>query len=233
MIHLQQFTFNLFEERCSVVWDDDRKCAIIDPGAEREEEKEQLARFISKEGLQVQAILLTHAHFDHIYGLMDAVRRYNVPVYMHPNEEKTLATNDELCRKFGISIPERPMETIRANADDHIHIGSLDFEVIATPGHTPGGVSYLERKEKALFCGDTLFAGAIGRSDFPGGDYDELMESIMIGLMQLDGDINIYPGHGPNTDIATERTTNPFLFPFNEPYEDPDEEENDEEDTKE
>ena len=91
--------------------------------------------------------------------------------------------------------------------------------MLETPGHTPGGVCYLERTEKMLFSGDTLFAGSIGRTDHPGGDYDLMMKSIWEKIMCLDGDISVIPGHGPETDIATERMTNPFLLPFNEPYE--------------
>ena len=92
--------------------------------------------------------------------------------------------------------------------------------IIETPGHTKGGVCYLERNEKTLFSGDTLFAGAIGRTDHPGGDYDSLMKSILEKLICLDGDIRVFPGHGPSTEIAKEGMTNPFLLPFNEPYED-------------
>ena len=102
---------------------------------------------------------------------------------------------------------------------DIIEAGAMRFEVLETPGHTTGGVCYLERKEKVLLSGDTIFAGAIGRTDHPGGDYDTIMKSIFGKLMSLDRDITVIPGHGPASDIATERMTNPFLLPFNEPYE--------------
>ena len=96
------------------------------------------------------------------------------------------------------------------------------WEVLATPGHTPGGVCFLDRTEKLLVSGDTLFAGSIGRTDNQWGDYDALMESIFGKLMPLDGDIEVIPGHGPHTSIADERTKNPFLMPFNEPLEEED-----------
>ena len=223
MLHLQQFTFNPFEERCSLAWDDAGKCAVIDPGAASESEIRQLKECIAEKKLEPVAVLLTHGHFDHIFGLMECVRSYRIPVYMHPADQGTLEANDALCRQFGLDAPEKPVETTDAVEGQTIRIGELEFEVIGTPGHTPGGICYYERKEKVLFCGDTLFAGAIGRSDFPGGNYDDLMESILLKLMRLDGDVQVFPGHGPATDIATERTTNPFLFPFNEPYQDPDE----------
>ena len=106
---------------------------------------------------------------------------------------------------------------------DTIEVGDLRFEVIETPGHSRGGLCFFERNERVLFSGDTLFAGAIGRTDHPGGDYDLLMKSIFENLLPLDteeGPIQVIPGHGPCTDLATEGMTNPFLLPFNEPYED-------------
>lgn len=219
MIHIEQFTFNLFEERCGVVWDDNGKCAIIDPGCGDKDEMERLAGLIAQKNLEVTAILLTHGHFDHIYGLKGCVEKYHVPVYMHPEDKVTLESNGILCRQFGLKEPEGPVATTDIADGDRISVGALTFEVLYTPGHTPGGVSFLEREEKVLFSGDTLFAGAIGRSDFPNGDYDSLMESIFTKIMVLDGDIDVFPGHGPNTGIANERMTNPFLMPFNMPYE--------------
>jgi glyoxylase-like metal-dependent hydrolase (beta-lactamase superfamily II) len=100
-----------------------------------------------------------------------------------------------------------------------IKVGSLTFEVIETPGHTPGGVCYLERESKYMLSGDTLFAGAIGRTDHPRGDYDAIIKSILEKLVVLDGEIEVVPGHGPTSSIAEEGMTNPFLMPFNEPYE--------------
>jgi glyoxylase-like metal-dependent hydrolase (beta-lactamase superfamily II) len=101
-----------------------------------------------------------------------------------------------------------------------IEVGGLRFNVIETPGHTPGGVSFYEPAEKVLFSGDSLFAGAIGRTDHPGGDYEMLMKSILGKLVTLEGSVSVIPGHGPCTDIAREGMTNPFLLPFNEPVED-------------
>jgi glyoxylase-like metal-dependent hydrolase (beta-lactamase superfamily II) len=164
--------------------------------------------------------MLTHGHFVHVLGTARLASHYgDLPIYMHPDDKFTLDNNEFFCRVFGAPMPD----TFRTNdvrEGDVIKVGSLGFEVIETPGHTVGGVCYLERDEKILMSGDTLFAGAIGRSDHPGGDYDVLMKSIFEKLLMLDGDIRVLPGHGPSSDIATERMTNPFLMPFNEPYED-------------
>lgn len=260
MIHIEYFTFNAFQERCSVVWDEEGNSAIIDPGFYSPAERDILFGFIESHRLTVRAILLTHGHFDHIYGVAEAAGYYNAPVYMHPADKVIIdEANPALCPAFGLKTPEafggtnhsismNPCGTshqapvndgtdavsecsISLNScgtnhsvrpvkeGDTISIGSLNFEVIETPGHTPGGVCYLERTEKILFSGDTLFAGSIGRTDNQWADYDSLMSGIFGKLMELDGDITVIPGHGPDTSIATERMTNPFLMPFNEPFE--------------
>lgn len=221
MIHIKQFIFNPFQEQCSLVWDDNGFCAIIDPGY-IDAEKGQIVAFIEDKGLKPVCAMLTHGHFDHIYGLTDFVERYDVPVYMDMKERYSFEhTNPYVCRNYG--LPEAPVPHASAfrNAvqGDVIEVGDLRFEVIETPGHSVGGLCFLEREGKVLFSGDTLFAGSIGRTDHPGGNYDQLIENIQSKLMQLDGDITVIPGHGPATDIATERMTNPFLMPFNEPYE--------------
>jgi glyoxylase-like metal-dependent hydrolase (beta-lactamase superfamily II) len=130
-------------------------------------------------------------------------------------------TNPYVCSNYGLPLPVIPEEKAfrHVREGDVIEAGEMKFEVIETPGHSAGGLCFLEREGKILLSGDTLFAGAIGRSDHPGGDYDVLMNSIFTKLMCLDGDIEVIPGHGPATDIAKERMTNPFLMPFNEPYE--------------
>ena len=255
MIHIQDFTFNSFQTRCSVVWDDSLSCAIVDPGCSSDAEISELTSFISSRGLKPVCIMLTHGHFDHVLGVADLVSRYdNLPVYMHPADKATLAGNEYFTKWFGAPLPASfetvdiceacPSEGCTDSPDGPhgseylcssasctdgtdgqkcisvIEVGGLRFKVIETPGHTPGGVSFYEAAEKVLFSGDSLFAGAIGRTDHPGGDYEMLMKSILGKLVTLEGSVTVFPGHGPCTDIAREGMTNPFLLPFNEPYED-------------
>lgn len=220
MVHIEQFIFNPFQENCSLVWDDDGFCAVVDPGY-TDAEKSRIVALTERKNLKPVCVLLTHAHFDHIYGAADFARTYDVPVYMSAKEEYTLKhTNPYVCGLYGLDLPEPPETFTPVGDGDIIEAGSLRFEVLDTPGHSVGGVCYLERNRRILFSGDTIFAGAIGRTDHPGGDYDLLMNSIWEKIMCLDGEIVIYPGHGPATDVARERMTNPFLLPFNEPYED-------------
>lgn len=219
-MHIEHFTFNAFQERCCVVSDDKGNCAIIDPGCGSDPETRSLKDYISGKGLKPVCIMLTHGHFDHVLGVASLSGAYGgIPVYMHPSDKATLENNGYFVKAFGVEMPA-PFETCDVTEGSVIEVGSLKFEVIETPGHTPGGVCLLERAEKCMFSGDTLFAGSIGRTDHPGGDYDALMKGIFEKLMTLDGDIRVIPGHGPETSIAQERMTNPFLLPFNEPFED-------------
>jgi len=246
MIHIEHFTFNAFQTRCSVVLGDTSVCAIVDPGCSSEAELSQLVSFISGRGLKPACILLTHAHFDHIYGVSALVSLYGrdlpggLPVYMHPEESYTLEnTNPYVCKAYGLPLPDTSFAAagtavssaavVPAVDGATIEVGPLRFEVIFTPGHSRGGVCYYEPAERVLFSGDTLFAGAIGRTDHPGGDYDQLMNSILTRLLPLDDapaansrhtSVMVIPGHGPCSDLATEGMTNPFLLPFNEPYDD-------------
>lgn len=220
-MHIEYFNHNCFMERSIIVWDEEGFCAFVDPGAESAEELKQITDTVASNKLKPVAIMLTHAHLDHIFGVAALMHEYGIPVYFHEQETYTLeTTNQFLCKSFGLKMPQNPEGDIRFVKDgDIIKVGSLDFEVLDTPGHSKGGICLLERKDKVLFSGDTLFAGAIGRTDHPGGDYDLLMKSIFEKLLMLDGETRVIPGHGPETDIATERMTNPFLLPFNEPYE--------------
>lgn len=220
MVHVKNFYFNDFRECCSVIWDETGECVIVDPGCGTEPEKASLYGFISGKDLKPVKILLTHAHFDHILGLADCAGKYGIPVYMHPAEKETLENNGYFAKAFGFEMPATDIRTTDIADGDMIRFGNTEFEVISTPGHTPGGVCYLDSKDRLLLSGDTLFAGTIGRTDQPGGDYDRLMGSIFSRLMCLDGDIDVIPGHGPKTSIAEERVKNPFLQPFNLPEDD-------------
>lgn len=224
MIQLKRFEFNFFAEHCYLAWDEndagkaEKPCLIVDPGCQSAEENEKLRAFMKKEGLQPLAILLTHAHPDHCFGVPGLCRDYGIKVYMNPGERVTLDAMHKLCIGMGADDIEDFSEwTLPAMDGDRYELGPFDVRVLGTPGHSAGGVCYL--CGNVLFSGDTLFAGCIGRSDLPGGDYDALIGSILTKLMPLPGDVDVLPGHGHSTTIADERSKNPFLMPYNEPYE--------------
>lgn len=216
MTNIRHFFFNPFEERTLLVWDGDLEGVVIDPGCQPGREQEELMDFVRRQGLRIRAILLTHAHPDHIFGLKACMEAFGAPVRMHPADAWFQDHPQALGRSFPFLSPLEKWSFEPVEDGDTVTCGDLVFEVIATPGHTPGSVCYLLRKEKILFSGDTLFAGTIGRTDLPGGDYDTEITSIIERLLPLDGDTEVYPGHGGSTTIGYERTQNPFLQPFNE-----------------
>ena len=219
MAHIEHFTFNNFQTNCFVIWDESGKCVIADPGCASDSEISELTGFISGKGLKPTCILLTHCHFDHTYGAAALSRTFGIPVHAGKEEMFTIeTTNPMLSKVFGLPLPEE-FEISFVSEGDTVEAGDFRFEVLETPGHSAGGLCFLEKNGKTLFSGDTLFAGAIGRTDHPGGDYDAIIKSILEKLVVLDGEIEVVPGHGPTSSIAEEGMTNPFLMPFNEPYE--------------
>ncbi len=212
---IRRFVVGRLSENTLIVSGAPGRCIVIDPGFETPEEGGRILEYMRAGGLVPEAILLTHGHMDHMYGVAQLVRLYGVPVYMS-DADKPVVEYFQRVSKFGINVPELGYETTPVTDGQIIDAAGLHLRVITTPGHSPGSVCYLEESEKTLFTGDTLFAGSIGRTDLYLGDYDSLIRSIMEKLMALPGDTEIYPGHGAPSTIGQEMTTNPFLEPFNE-----------------
>ena len=219
MIELRQQYYNLFRVRCSIAWKERDKAVIVDPGFYDGNEKAHLFALLEAEGVTPCAILLTHGHLDHIYGVKELQDKFGIPVYMSPEDRCVLAGNGASAARFGLRAPDVSFTTEDIHDGDILTFGTMRLEVISTPGHTPGGMCFYDVYDEVLFTGDTLFAGAIGRTDLEFGDYDKEIVSIMEKIMPLDGSVHIVPGHGTGSTIAYERTHNPFLQPFNEPEE--------------
>lgn len=202
-----------------VIWDGSLQGVVLDPGFWNREEREKLFSFTDAKGIRIKAILLTHAHFDHIYGVKECIERYGVKVYMSPLDKVVKDDAESLARDFGMPAPDIDWDTVDIFDGQRLSFGELEFEVIGTPGHSPGSVCFYDRQNGDLFSGDTLFAGTIGKTSDRYGSYDDEIRSIMDKIMGLDGSVRVHPCHGGGTTIAYERTNNPFLQPFN--YMDP------------
>jgi hydroxyacylglutathione hydrolase len=188
-----------------------REAVLIDPG----DEVAGLLAFAERETLAIRAILLTHAHVDHITGVATAKRALGVPIYLHRDDLFLYEHAVESGRIFGLRVEPQPPIDEFYSAGQVIAFGEYEARPHHTPGHCPGGVCLEIGKKgergKDLFVGDTLFAGSIGRTDLPGGDYNTLIGSIRTVLFAFGDEAVVYPGHGPSTTIGHERRTNPFL----------------------
>ena len=189
-----------------------RHAVLIDPG----DEVEELLVFAERQALAIRHILLTHAHVDHVTGVAAAKRALGVPVYLHRDD---LFLYDDAVSHgvtFGLRVEPPPPVDVFYSPDQVIEFGQFEVRPHHTPGHCPGGVCLQVGPKgsngRKLFVGDTLFAGSIGRTDLPGGDYATLLHSIRSVLFPFGDDAEVYPGHGPSTTIGQERRTNPFLI---------------------
>jgi hydroxyacylglutathione hydrolase len=201
-VNVRSFTVGPLQENCWIV-DGDASAFVIDPGDEGD-------RLIEALEQPVEAILLTHTHFDHVGAVAQLARHTGAPVHCPRLEVPVLKDiNRYLFPGYGPYEPYDPEETV--DGGERLSLAGLDIDVIFTPGHSPGHVSFSIPDHHLLFDGDVLFQGSIGRPDLPGGDYETLMRSIAGLLDALPDDTQVLPGHGPATTLGRERATNPFL----------------------
>lgn len=196
-----------FEVNCSLV-ENEGRAVIIDPG----QESDRILKVLATKGWEPAAVLLTHGHFDHINALPGLLAAFPaLPVFVTTADAAVMRhpLNQMIPEYEPVEVPAVNLRPIAAEAKE-LSVAGLDFTVIHTPGHTPGGVCYLLKDEKLLFSGDTLFAGSIGRTDLPGGNMATLMNSLE-QLRSLDSETTVVPGHGLYTTIGRELAANPFL----------------------
>jgi hydroxyacylglutathione hydrolase len=195
-----------FVENSYVVHDPQTKDAvIIDPG----DDPGRIVRTVEQLGAKPVAVLLTHGHIDHVGAVARILEKFPVPLLCHEGDQHWLDGLEEQGRMFGLRTGKVPKPTRYVVDGEELKLGSLSFKVIHTPGHSAGGVCYLIGK--TLFAGDTLFEGSIGRSDFPDGSHEQLLESIQQRILPLGDDVAVFSGHGPETTVGRERRFNPFL----------------------
>jgi hydroxyacylglutathione hydrolase len=198
-----------FQQNASLVWcDETMKAAVIDPGGDLP----RLRAAVAERGLALEQIWLTHAHIDHAGGAGQLARELGLPIIgPHPGDQFWIDALDPQSRMFGFP-PAEPFTPTRWLADgDQVTLGRLTLGVRHCPGHTPGHVVFHSPDAKRAFVGDVLFAGGVGRTDFPGGDFDTLVASITQRLWPMGDDTVFIPGHGPESSFGRERRSNPFV----------------------
>jgi glyoxylase-like metal-dependent hydrolase (beta-lactamase superfamily II) len=193
---------------CSIVGEETtREAIVIDPG----DNVAEILAMVGKHGLRVTQIVITHAHIDHVGGAMQLRARTGAPILLNHHDYALLKMLDLQAAWLGMQAPGKVEIEHSVDERDTIQAGSLAANVIYTPGHTEGSICLHFQAEKKLIAGDTLFAGSIGRTDLPGGSFDQIMRSLRQKLLALPDDTIVVPGHGPLTTIGAERDKNPFL----------------------
>ncbi|QIQ20895.1 MBL fold metallo-hydrolase [Zophobihabitans entericus] len=199
-----------FQENCSIIWcDKTKEAAFVDPGGE----PELLQKAVEKLGVKITKVLLTHGHLDHIGAALKLAEHYQVPIIGPEKEDEFLfEALPQQCIQFGFPYTAAFLPTQWLNEGDVVKVGEESFSVYHCPGHTPGHIVFVNLAAKIAFVGDVLFKSSIGRTDFPRGNYEQLMSSIKNKLLPLGDDIAFVPGHGPMSTFGYERNYNPFIL---------------------
>ncbi|WGE41372.1 MBL fold metallo-hydrolase [Actinobacillus equuli] len=208
MFNLQIIPVSAFQQNCSVIWDDNKNAAIIDAG----DDADKIIQFVESRNLNVQKLLLTHGHLDHIMAVEKVRDHFGVEVYgSHIDDKPLFEQLPQMCEMFGIPPVKAFLPDYWLNENDVVEVGSLRFSVRHLPGHAPGHIGFFDFENKIAFSGDVLFKDSIGRTDLYMGSLDVLLDTIRTKMFDLDDDFIVVAGHGPHTTIGREKLHNPFL----------------------
>lgn len=211
MLKIEKFVVNPLGENSYVMYDETGECIFIDPGFYYEEEFQEVGDFIAKNNLTPVKIVNTHCHFDHIMGVEFIRNEYGIPFEAHADDAFWVERVVDQGRMFGFEIsPVNPIDSFLTEKEK-VKFGNTELQVLHVPGHSPGHVCLYNSSAGVLVAGDVLFYGSIGRTDLPGGDYQTLISNIKNKLFALPDETVVYCGHGPETKLGFEKSTNPFL----------------------
>jgi hydroxyacylglutathione hydrolase len=211
MITVHFFTFSPIGENTYILFDETGQCVIIDPGCYDDRERTELANFIKNKKLTPVKLLNTHCHLDHVFGNAFVAKTYQLKVEAHRNEIPVLDAFLRSAAMYGMNAEPSPDIAVFLDEGDVITFGNSSLEILFTPGHSPGSITFYNREQQFMISGDVLFYGSVGRSDLPGGNHNILIDSIKQKLLPLGDGFKVYSGHGPATTIGFERVNNPFL----------------------
>ena len=203
---LEKLTVGPFQENCFIVGDEGTG-VLFDPG----DEAARIALAVERTGLEIEKLIITHAHIDHVGAVAALVDEYACPVLMHAEAEPMLRQLPNQALMMGLRFGKVPVVDGYIEDGEIVDVGALAFRALYTPGHAPGHLAFYSEAEGVVISGDALFAGSVGRVDLPGGSMELLMRSINERLLTLPDATVVHPGHGPETTIGEERAHNPFL----------------------
>lgn len=211
MLYIHSFTFNPFQENTYIIYNDKKECWIVDPGMYEPSEIADFNKYIVDNELVPKAIINTHTHIDHIFGVQELVKKYQIPFLIHKEDQPVLNGAAGSAMLFGFQFTDTPSVDGYIDESEPYKLGDDELQVLFTPGHSPGSISFYYAKGNWVLGGDVLFSGSIGRTDLPGGNFDTLINSIKTQLFSLPDHTTVYSGHGPETSIGQEKASNPFL----------------------
>lgn len=211
MIKVGVLPFNPFQENTIVLSDESGECIIVDAGNYNPQEDAALSKYIADNHLKPVMAVNTHGHVDHMLGVNYLKETYGIPFAIHGKDKFLIDSAPTHGAIYGFKVDKVPTVDIDLEGKKELKFGNTAFQIIETPGHTPGHVAFYNPENKLLLTGDTLFKESIGRTDLPGGDYSWIMRSILDKLIPLGDDVHFYPGHGMESTIGHETLYNPFV----------------------
>jgi len=211
MVYIEKFIVNPLQENSFVISDETGECIFVDPGFFYSEEHNEIKQYITENHLKPVMIANTHCHFDHIMGVEFIRKQFNIPFLAHPDDAFWIEKATDQGHMYGFNVkPVQPIDSFLSE-NEQLKFGNSVFEIIHIPGHSPGHVVFYNKESEMLIAGDVLFYGSIGRTDLPGGNYEALILNIKNKLFKLPDETKVYAGHGPETTLGFEKSTNPFL----------------------
>ncbi|MDO4697184.1 MAG: MBL fold metallo-hydrolase [Pasteurellaceae bacterium] len=208
MFQLQIIPVTAFQQNCTIIWDQDKNAAVIDAGGE----PEKLIQFIEQQELNVQKLLITHGHLDHIMAVEVLKKYFSVEVWgSHQDDQLLFEQLPNICMQYGLPSVPAFLPDYWLKEGDEVQVGGLTFSIRHLPGHSPGHIGFFNFDNKIVFSGDVLFQNSIGRTDLYQGNLPQLLDTIHTKLFDLDDDFIVIPGHGRHTTIGQEKRNNPFL----------------------
>ncbi|MDR3009705.1 MAG: MBL fold metallo-hydrolase [Sphingobacterium sp.] len=211
MLTIKTFTFNPYQENTYLLYNESGNAIIIDPGMYGEQDQEELTTFITDNGLKPTILLNTHCHIDHVLGNSFVHEKFGLLPQFHEDEVPILVAVQNYAPQMGFRYDISPIGETFLNDGDTVSLDNDELKVILAPGHSPAHICFYSADQKFLIGGDVLFRNSIGRTDLPGGNHQQLLDSIKAKLYTLPDDTVVYPGHGPSTTIGFEKNSNPFI----------------------
>ncbi len=211
MIKIKVLPVNPFQENTIIISDETSECIIVDAGNYNALEDATLTKYISDNRLKPMMAINTHGHVDHMLGVGYVKETYDIPFAIHGKDKFLIESAQTHGAIYGFQVDSVPTVDIDLEGEHEVRFGNTTFQIIETPGHTPGHIALYNPGNRLLLTGDTLFRESIGRTDLPGGDYSWIMRSILDKLIPLGDDVHLYPGHGMESTIGHETLYNPFI----------------------